>query len=479
MLNPILRGGGGPESISADEFPQLPGSPRVLPRSEHCISRRNIDPDALKVMRRLLRNGYLAFLVGGGVRDLLLGKVPKDYDVGTDARTEVVRTLFRNSRIIGRRFKINHIYFYNNKIIELATFRDESEQDSPEGSPIRVDNTYGNPETDALRRDLTINGLFYDLRTFSVIDYVGGIEDLRHGVIRIIGEPERRIREDPIRMIRAIRHAARTGFVIEPSTYDAICRLAPLLEMCSPARITEEFCRDLCSGSAFAVFRLMDETGVLGHLLPFLHLALSDDRAGVWRRVEAVLRYLDRTINNGREVSLAVAFLGVIIGNLPRDMLSRSPEERRLRAQYLELWPDGADDLSAETVIDIEPAARWSSRAKSAAPTAMGKVLRDMFSVVKVSRREREKMEQLLQGRRLMFHYYDEGRNPQAICGKSYFDEALLLLEATGQDEQTARCASYWRSIKERELENKRRGTRRRRGRGRSRKRTAQPRREE
>ncbi|MCB0309961.1 MAG: polynucleotide adenylyltransferase PcnB, partial [Bdellovibrionales bacterium] len=192
-------------------------SPTIYSRSQHNISRSAIDKDALKIMYRLLRHNYEAFLVGGGVRDLLLEKEPKDFDISTDATPNQIRSLFRNCRIIGRRFKLAHIYFRGGKIIEVSTFRDESApidvQDDEElrryGRDVKRDNRYGTAETDAFRRDITINGLFYDLSNFSVIDYVGGMSDLRAKIIRVIGNPDERFQEDPVRMLRVIRHAAR------------------------------------------------------------------------------------------------------------------------------------------------------------------------------------------------------------------------------------------------------------------------------
>src|SRR5512135_664782 len=200
--------------------------PLVIPRSEHPISRRNIDPDALRVLYRLKEAGFTAYLVGGSVRDLLLGRRPKDFDLGTSAHPYQVKRLFRNCFIIGRRFRLAHVKF-GQKVIEVATFRRQVpageaeeaapaaaplEQDAPGAPPgrdllIHRDNTFGTPEEDAFRRDFTINALAYDIATFSIIDYVGGLEDLRAKVVRSIGDPDERYREDPVRMLRAIAFA--------------------------------------------------------------------------------------------------------------------------------------------------------------------------------------------------------------------------------------------------------------------------------
>src|SRR3954454_17354768 len=210
--------------------------PRVIPRSEHSLSRSDVDPDALKVLYRLRQGDHIAYLVGGSVRDLLLGRRPKDFDIGTSAHPYQVKKLFRNCWIIGRRFKVSHVKF-GWKVIEVATFRRQvapgeevvqegvpaPDPSTPEGEHlIHHDNTFGTPEEDAFRRDFTINALVYDIATFSIIDYVGGLDDLRAGVVRSICDPEVRLREDPVRMIRAIAIAARLDFVIEPSLLKSI-----------------------------------------------------------------------------------------------------------------------------------------------------------------------------------------------------------------------------------------------------------------
>lgn len=249
---------------------------KVYPRSEHCVSRKKIDSDALKIIHRLVRHGYKAYLVGGGVRDLLLNKRPKDFDIATDATPRKIKTLFRNCRIIGRRFKLAHIFFHNNKIIEVSTFRDISlpvDNSKALGQPERLvirDNTFGNETTDALRRDVTINALFYDPVSFSIIDYVGGMKDLRDGIIRIIGDPDERFREDPVRMLRAVRHAARSDFSIEKKCLDAIAKNRELLLQVAPMRIFDELKKDLCSGSATKILMLLAKTDLLQLFLPEL-----------------------------------------------------------------------------------------------------------------------------------------------------------------------------------------------------------------
>src|SRR5689334_14553992 len=210
--------------------------PLVVPRANHTVSRREIDADALKVLYRLRQFDHVAYLVGGSVRDLLLGRHPKDFDIGTSAHPYQVKKLFRNCWIIGRRFRLAHVKF-GPKVIEVATFRrqvaagEEVVQDgvpapdpsTPEGEHlIHHDNTFGTPEEDAFRRDFTINALFYDIATFSIIDYVGGLEDLRARVVRSIGDPDVRLNEDPVRMLRAIALASRLDFIIEPTLLQSI-----------------------------------------------------------------------------------------------------------------------------------------------------------------------------------------------------------------------------------------------------------------
>src|SRR5438874_2091162 len=237
--------------------------PRIVPRAEHPISRRDIQPDALKVPYRLRQYDHVAYLVGGSVRDLLLGRHPKDFDIGTSAHPYQVKKLFRNCWIIGRRFRLAHVKF-GPKVIEVATFRrqvaagEEVVQDgvpapdptTPEGEHlIHRDNTFGTPEEDAFRRDFTVNALFYDISTFSVIDYVGGLDDLRAAVVRSIGDPDVRLREDPVRMLRAIALAARLDFTIDPALLGAIHTHSPEIAKSSPPRLLEEYYKILRAGS--------------------------------------------------------------------------------------------------------------------------------------------------------------------------------------------------------------------------------------
>lgn len=242
--------------------------PRIIPRPEHTLSRKNISLEALKVLYRLHHAGFKAYLVGGSVRDLLLGKQPKDFDMATDARPGEIRKLFRNSRIIGRRFRLVQVFFRGGKIIEVSTFRCRSEfDDSPEITLAR-NNTFGSPAEDAQRRDLTINGLFYNIADFSLVDYVGGLQDLQEGYIRVIGDPRVRFMRDPVRMLRVLRHAARTGFTIDPTAWEEILVNKDLIRVCPMARLRDELLRDLKSGAARPFIALMLKSGLFYAIFP-------------------------------------------------------------------------------------------------------------------------------------------------------------------------------------------------------------------
>jgi poly(A) polymerase len=228
-----------------------------------------IDADALFVLRKLQEAGFAGFLVGGGVRDLYLGRTPKDFDISTNAHPGQIRKIFRNSMTIGRRFRLVQVFFRHGKIIEVSTLRSLSEYDidGPE-TVLAPNNTFGSLEDDAQRRDLTINSLFYEIEHNTILDYVGGIDDLNHAIVRIVGDPDKRISRDPVRMLRAIRHAARTGFTIEPLTWKAIRTHHHELALCPPSRLRDELFKDLHSGSLRAWFLLAVDSGLYGALLP-------------------------------------------------------------------------------------------------------------------------------------------------------------------------------------------------------------------
>ena len=283
--------------------------PTVYTRPEHCISRKNIDPDALKVLYRLSSLGYTAYLVGGGVRDLLMGRTPKDFDVGTSAKPNEVKKAFRNCFLVGRRFRLAHVRF-GEKVIETATFRQNSQtvgeiiEHAAEG-PLE-DNTFGTPETDAYRRDFTVNGLFYDIKDFSVIDWVGGMRDIEKKIIRAIGDPDIRFQEDPVRMMRAVKFSSRLGFGIERKTWAAMKRRHACILTASQPRVCEEVFRLFPYGHSAEAFRLMWECGLLGDLLPELADCIARTggvKSVTFKYLEGLDAYEQMMAKKGFEVS--------------------------------------------------------------------------------------------------------------------------------------------------------------------------------
>jgi len=285
----------------------IKSDPNVIERSDHSISRRGIPENVLKVLYRLHRSGYRAYLCGGSVRDLMVGRTPKDFDIATDAHPMDIRRLFRNSRIIGRRFRLVHIIFQD-MTVEVSTFRREPEraQTPPEeGEDLLItdDNTFGSPLQDARRRDFTINAMFYNIADFTLIDYVSGLDDIEAKRVRVIGDPEVRFREDPVRMMRAIEFASRLEFEIESETWQGIIRHRGEILKASPPRVSEEILELLRRGWSNGAFKLMIESRLLEPLIPEVYRAIRDDRAPYfWKMLEV----LDRTVQSGRKVSDAV-----------------------------------------------------------------------------------------------------------------------------------------------------------------------------
>ncbi|MEI6787485.1 MAG: polynucleotide adenylyltransferase PcnB [bacterium] len=310
--------------------------PVIVQRSDHTLSRENISPEALKVLYGLKEANYVAYIAGGGVRDLLLGRTPKDFDVVTDATPNELRRIFRNCRLIGRRFRLAHVFFGRDKIIEVATFRanmppepadseDPADQtdhsDSTDQAPqnnhhvrrddgmIVRDNLFGTPEEDALRRDFTINALFYNIRDYSVIDYVGGLEDLQRRVIRFIGDPGVRCVEDPVRMIRAVRFAAMLGFDFEPATAAAIREHHACLALANRSRLYEEVQKLFFCKAAQRAYELLREFGLYGMLFPELGSWLGPNTGTPeCLRISQALKQVDEWRQAGRDVSPALLF---------------------------------------------------------------------------------------------------------------------------------------------------------------------------
>jgi poly(A) polymerase len=293
------------------------GAFRIIPRAAHSLSRKSISAGALRVLYRLNEAGYQAFLVGGAVRDLLLGGHPKDFDIATNATPEEVRALFRNCRLIGRRFRLAHVVF-GREIVEVATFRGSgaSDQDGDrhmvDGRLVR-DNIYGSIEEDAVRRDFTVNALYYDIADFSVRDYVGGMADLEQRVMRLIGEPEARYREDPVRMLRAARLAAKLGFSIAPETAAPFASLGPLLGEAPPARLFDESLKLFLGGYGLASFRALERYGLLGQVFPATARVLADSDDPPFRRLLVqTFASTDERVRDEKPVTPAFVFAALL-----------------------------------------------------------------------------------------------------------------------------------------------------------------------
>jgi poly(A) polymerase len=286
-----------------------------IPRPEHSISRVNISPNALKVLYRLKDSGYQAHLVGGGVRDLLLGREPKDFDVATDAHPEDIRKLFRNCRLIGRRFRLAHVMF-GREVIEVATFRalqhesdDDGDQHVDEEGRILRDNVFGDIEGDAFRRDFTVNALYYNIADFSIIDFTSGMADIERGVLRLIGDPDTRFREDPVRMLRAVRFATKLGFRIEPLTEEPIKNLAPLLGDIPPARLFDEMLKLFLGGGALANFEMLRHYNLFGQLFPLTERSLTHEENNFpLTLISRGMANTDARIEQGKPVTPAFLF---------------------------------------------------------------------------------------------------------------------------------------------------------------------------
>jgi poly(A) polymerase len=402
--------------------------PTIVPRSAHPISRRQIDPDALKVLYRLHEHNYVAYLVGGSVRDLLLERRPKDFDIGTSAHPHQVKKLFRNCWIIGRRFRLAHVKF-GTKTIEVATFRrqvDASETAEQEiahlepddvvgpGEPlppdeereaasrrhrdrlIHRDNTYGTPEEDAFRRDFTVNALFYDIATFSIIDYVGGLQDLHSRLIRCIGDPEVRFLEDPVRMLRAVVLAARLEFTIDEPILDSIAVHKHEISRSAPARLLEEYFKILRSGHAAEAFRQLRSTGLLKAITP--ELAAAPD--AVWKAISALDRYRGRfestpdTLTNAILAGTLLQPLGLVNR---RNRFSADPLERRVE-----------------------------------------------LGMLPIPRRDMERLQQIVSMQARLLDMQAPARAQRALLHRSTFGEALTWLEVHGDRPE---AVAHWRNL--------------------------------
>jgi poly(A) polymerase len=324
----------------------LSNQPTIILRPEHTISRSGINPNALKVLYRLRQAEFGSYLVGGCVRDMLLGRHPKDFDVATDAHPEQVRGLFDNCRLIGRRFRLAHV-LYGRDVIEVATFRGYAGADDPshdtENGRILSDNVYGTIEQDAWRRDFTVNALYYNIADFSLIDYVGGLADLEKRIIRLIGDPVQRYREDPVRMLRALRFAAKLGFEIERGTSAPIHELGYLLEDVPPARLFDETLKLFHTGHAVESFRLLRQYGLLKYLFPALEQAIAaGDYPHALEFVRQALANTDLRIQQEKSVTPAFLFAAFLwpplqqeVGYRPENPVQHPMELQRTSAALL------------------------------------------------------------------------------------------------------------------------------------------------
>ena len=406
--------------IDAEPDSSDPSAPRILARPEHPISRKLISEGAVKVLYRLKNSRYKAYMCGGAVRDLMLRGRPKDFDVCTDAEPRDLRRLFRNARIIGRRFRLAHVIFRDG-IVEVATFRRTPDPEEQKGGPddllITSDNAFGTPREDAFRRDFTINALFYNVADFSVIDYVGGVEDLENGLIRVIGDPDVRFPEDPVRMLRACKFAGRLGFTIEMRTQEAIQRHREDLRRAAAPRLTEELQQLLRCGSAGAAMQWMLDLDLLSVLLPEAEAMISAAERGAGN-FGGILPTLDQMVADGREVPDAVLLAAVL---LPKIMLRRFEVERET-GRWMEL------PVYLEVMRDtLEP-------------------FLERFSIANFKRAH---LVHVLEG----FHRLcGQGWTPAQrvrFASKSTFDDSLLLFEilvlATGEGHQVL---NLWEAAK-------------------------------
>ena len=388
-----------------------------------------IDPDARKILKRLVRADYQAYLVGGCVRDLLLERTPKDFDIATSATPNEVKSLFRNCRIIGRRFRLAHIFF-GPKIIETATFRANPREVDPEGEGdegapgheadgdilIRRDNVFGNAEEDARRRDFTINGLFYDIEADQVIDYVGGLQDLAARLVRTIGDPEIRFREDPVRILRAIKFAARLDFDIEESAWQAILDHKREIPKCAPPRLLEEIYRLMKGGAGRRSMELLRDTGVLDLLIPEVAWLLRDrpdshEARWLWQ----VLDRIDASRAAPSNAVLLCALMGPFVGE----------------ALFEE--PSTASGKPADIGLLIE------ERTKA------------LLEQLRPSRRDVERARQILLAQRRIAPSRKRRGKAMALVKRDYFEEALLVYELVGgavrPDPEAAEALAAWRKL--------------------------------
>lgn len=408
-----------PDNTVNNKVTRLDVAPRIIPRAEHNVSRDNISPNALKVLYRLKNAGFQAYMVGGGVRDLLLGREPKDFDVVTDALPEQVRELFRNCRVIGRRFRLAHVRF-GQEIIEVSTFRANTDaddaDDSPEGRILR-DNVYGSVDEDVWRRDFTVNALLYNIEDFSIVDYVGGLHDIKAGCLRLIGDPERRYREDPVRMLRAVRFAVKLGFKIHPETLKPMPELAHLLEDIPPARLFEEFLKLFLSGYAVQTFEALRHHGLFGYLFPQTEASLASQEGGFPHTFAIrALENTDQRLAEGKPVTPAFLIAALLW----------DPLRQQADAYVAEgMSPHQAQQLASDDVVSRQVA-------NIAMPRRFTRIAKEIWSLQ--ARLESQAGKQSKRALRLLTH-------PRFRAGYDF----LLLRAAAG--EPVGDVAEWWTDL--------------------------------
>lgn len=408
-----------PSSANGDEAPERDGK---------SLSLRDIDNDALKVVRKLLAAGHEAYLVGGCVRDLYLSRKPKDFDVATSARPEQIRRVFRNSRIIGRRFKLAHVFF-GPKIIETSTFRamptESDEAEDGDDLLITHDNEWGDIEEDARRRDFTINGLFYDIDGDRIVDFVDGVADLDRGIIRTIGDPEVRFREDPVRMIRAVKFAARLDFTIEAESWRALLECAPDIARCSRARLVEELYKLLRGGSARRAFELMFQANLFQHIWPAF-VSLFDEEGDEYGGLHRPVR--------GEPHELPSALFWRYLGALDDYVSETGHTPSNGVIQAILFAPLLEKDLLEADRTDLD--------------VRIDELMTPPCASLGVARRDRELARQIFMAhRRMVLPSRRRGRK-SSLVQRQYFHDALLFLgfsvEARDRD---GSALEHWRAL--------------------------------
>ena len=401
--------------------------PKIVPKKEHHISRKQMSVNALRILYRLHSRGFIAYLVGGCVRDLMLGRTPKDFDIGTNATPGQIKRLFHNCRLVGRRFRLAHIRFQD-EIIEVSTFRraalpDDDIEEIPEVEQGRrrhirhlkdehgmvlADNIFGSPEEDALRRDFTVNALAYNIADSSVVDFCTGLTDLKERVIRSIGDPRVRFTEDPVRMLRAVRFAASHDFEIEDEAWQAILKLAPAVARVSPSRLYEEIQKLFLLGFAAPTFFLLEKSGLMASLFPLLSDEIRAE-PGLSEAIEANLRSIDELVESGATVTPAL-ILTVLFG----EMIEKEAAGRH------------KDGVPRRQALDASCAAFLEEIAKTA--HIPGRVTGRLFSILAL----KSSMCKI------------PPRRPGTIAGRPEFPETLVYMSIAARSHQENENILRW-----------------------------------